>query len=223
MAGAISDARVKLEAHAKQAERRGSELSDALRENARTMAELDAIFTSAPVGFAFHDRDLRYVRVNERLATAMGHTPDEIIGRRPSEVLPGIGADIEEGLSRALATDQAVLEVLASGQYLLGKTVDDLESDFCRYLGTSSAIGVSSGTEALLLALGALGIGPGDEVITSAFSFIASATCIARCGARPVFVDIDPETYQMDADGLAAAITPRTRAIIAGWPVFVSQ
>ncbi len=112
-------------------------------------------------------------------------------------------------------TEHAVLEVLSSGQYILGKTVDDLESDFCRYLGTTNAVGVSSGTEALLLALGALDIGPGDEVITTAFSFIASATCIARCGARPVFVDIDPETYQMDVDGLAAAITPRTRAIIA--------
>ena len=111
MAGAISDARVKLESHAQQAEQRGSELADALRENARTMAELDAVLTSAPVGFAFHDRDLRYVRVNERLATALGHTPAEIIGRRPSDVLPGIGADIEEGLSRALATDQAVLDL----------------------------------------------------------------------------------------------------------------
>jgi two-component system cell cycle sensor histidine kinase/response regulator CckA len=111
MAGAVSDARVKLQAHAEQAEQRGSALADALRENARTMAELDAVLTSAPVGFAFHDRDLRYVRVNERLAAALGHTPAEIIGRRPSEVLPGIGADIEEGLSRALATDQAVLDL----------------------------------------------------------------------------------------------------------------
>ena len=115
MAGAISDARGKLQAHAEQAEQRGSELAEALRENARTMAELDAVLTSAPVGFAFHDRDLRYVRVNERLATALGHAPSEIIGRRPSDVLPGIGADIEEGLSRALATDQAVLDLELGG------------------------------------------------------------------------------------------------------------
>ena len=111
MADAVSDARLKLQTHAKQAEQRGSELADALRENARTMAELDAVLTSAPVGFAFHDRDLRYIRVNDRLAAAMGHTPAELIGKRPSDVLPGIGADIEEGLSRALATDQAVLDL----------------------------------------------------------------------------------------------------------------
>jgi signal transduction histidine kinase/CheY-like chemotaxis protein len=115
MATAISDARGKLQSHAEEAERRGSELAVALRENARTMAELDAVLTSAPVGFAFHDRDLRYVRVNERLAAAIGHPPDEIIGRRPSEVLPGIGADIEEGLSRALATEEAVLDLELGG------------------------------------------------------------------------------------------------------------
>jgi signal transduction histidine kinase/ActR/RegA family two-component response regulator len=79
------------------------------------MAELDAVLTSAPVGFAFHDRELRYVRVNDRLATAIGRAPSEIIGRRPSDVLPGIGVEIEEGLSRALATDQAVLDLELAG------------------------------------------------------------------------------------------------------------
>ena len=111
MADAIADARVKLQAHAEDVEQRGTALADALRENARTMAELDAVLTSAPVGFAFHDRDLRYVRVNDRLASAIGRPPAEIIGKRPSEVLPGIGADIEEGLSQALATDTAVLDL----------------------------------------------------------------------------------------------------------------
>ena len=115
MADAIADARVKLQAHAQDVEQRGTALADALRENARTMAELDAVLSSAPVGFAFHDRDLRYVRVNERLAAAIGRPPSEIIGKRPSEVLPGIGADIEEGLSRALATDQAVLDLELAG------------------------------------------------------------------------------------------------------------
>ena len=108
-----------------------------------------------------------------------------------------------------------MLDVLESGQYILGPAVEKLEADFCRYLDTTHAIGVSSGTEALLLALGALNVGPGDEVVTTAYSFIASGTCIARCGARPVFADIDPDTYQMDPASLAAAITPRTRAIIA--------
>jgi two-component system, cell cycle sensor histidine kinase and response regulator CckA len=115
MATSIADARVKLEDHAKQSEERNTALADALRENARTMAELDAVLSSAPVGFAFHDRELRYVRVNERLATAIGRTPSEIIGRRPSDVLPGIGVEIEEGLSRALATDQAVLDLELAG------------------------------------------------------------------------------------------------------------
>jgi signal transduction histidine kinase/CheY-like chemotaxis protein len=115
MAEAIADARVKLQAHAKDVEQRGTALADALRENARTMAELDAVLTSAPVGFAFHDRDLRYVRVNDRLAAAIGRPPAEIIGKRPSELLPGIGAEIEEGLSRALATDMAVLDLELAG------------------------------------------------------------------------------------------------------------
>ena len=115
MAEAIADARVKLQAHTEDIEQRRIELTDALRENAQTMAELDAVLTSAPVGFAFHDRDLRYVRVNDRLASAMGRSPSEIVGRRPSELLPGIGAEIEEGLSRALATEQAVLDLELAG------------------------------------------------------------------------------------------------------------
>ncbi len=135
----------------------------------------------------------------------------------PIAELPGIPINDPTRVYAELQaeTERAVLDVLASGQYILGKTVEDLETDFCSYLGTTNAVGVSSGTEALLLALGALDVGPGDEVVTSAFSFIASGTCIARSGARPVFVDIDPDTYQMDPGGLAAAITPRTRAIIA--------
>jgi len=115
MADAIGDARVKLQAHAQDVEQHGTALADALRENARTMAELDAVLSSAPVGFAFHDRDLRYVRVNDRLAAAIGRPPSEIVGRRPSDVLPGIGAEIEEGLSRALATDQPVLDLELAG------------------------------------------------------------------------------------------------------------
>ena len=113
------------------------------------------------------------------------------------------------------ATDRAVLDVLASGQYALGEQVSAFEAEVAEYLGTPHAIGVASGTEALLLALSALDVGPGDEVVTTAYSFIASATCIARLGATPVFVDIDPDTYQMDPAGLARAITPRTRAVIA--------
>ncbi len=112
-------------------------------------------------------------------------------------------------------TETAVLEVLASGRYALGPRVEEFEAAACDYLGSAHAFGVSSGTEALLTALQALDVRPGDEVITTAFTFIASATCVARLGVRPVFVDIDPVTYQMAPDALAAAITPRTRAIIA--------
>jgi signal transduction histidine kinase/CheY-like chemotaxis protein len=106
---------VKLQLHAQDLETQRVELDEAFRENAHTMAELDSVWSSAPVGFAFHDRDLRYVRVNDRLASAMGRKPTEIIGRRPTDLLPGIGVDIEEGLSRALATEQAVLDLELAG------------------------------------------------------------------------------------------------------------
>ncbi|HEX6314290.1 MAG TPA: ATP-binding protein, partial [Gemmatimonadaceae bacterium] len=115
MADAVGEARAKLEAHARQEEERGTALADALRENARTMAELDAVLSSAPVGFAFHDRELRYVRVNERLAATLGRQPADIIGRRPTELLPVLGAEIEEGLSRALATGEPVLDLELAG------------------------------------------------------------------------------------------------------------
>ncbi len=112
-------------------------------------------------------------------------------------------------------TERAVLDVLESGHYALSDVVTRFEENASAYLGTTRALGVSSGTESLLVALSSLGVGPGDEVITTAFSFIASATSVARVGARPVFVDIDPDTYQMDTAGFAAAVTDRTRAVIA--------
>jgi dTDP-4-amino-4,6-dideoxygalactose transaminase len=111
-------------------------------------------------------------------------------------------------------TERAVLEVLASGDYILGRQAGAFESEAAGYLGVKHAVGVSSGTEALLLALQSLDIGPGDEVVTTCYTFIATATVVARLGARPVFVDIDPETYQMDAGGLARALSPTTRAVM---------
>ena len=104
--------------------------------------------------------------------------------------------------------------VLRSGQFILGPEVDDLESKIAAMLGVRHGIGVSSGTDAILLALMALGIGPGDEVICPTFTFFATAGCVARVGARPVFVDSCPSCFNLRADDVARKITPKTKAII---------
>lgn len=110
--------------------------------------------------------------------------------------------------------DEAVLEVFASGNYILGPAVSRFEAAIADYCQVKHAIGVANGTDALLLTLDALGIGPGDEVITSPFTFFASAEVISQAGANPVFVDIRPDSYNLDTAKLEAAITPRTKAII---------
>jgi len=108
----------------------------------------------------------------------------------------------------------AVQRVLESQQLILGPEVAAFEKEIAEILGSLHAISCASGSDALLLALMAYGIGPGDEVITTPFTFVATAGSIARLGARPVFVDIDPLTYNMDAKQIESAITPRTRGII---------
>lgn len=104
--------------------------------------------------------------------------------------------------------------VLASGRFVLGAQGADFEREAADYLGVAHAVGCGSGTDALLLSLRALGIGAGDEVVTSPFTFFATAEAIAHTGARPVFVDIDPHTFNLDPAQVAAAIGPATRAIL---------
>jgi dTDP-4-amino-4,6-dideoxygalactose transaminase len=108
----------------------------------------------------------------------------------------------------------AITRVCDSQRFILGPEVDALEHELTRSLDVPHAIAVSSGTDALLVALMALGVGPGDEVITSTYSFFATAGCIARLGARPVLVDIDPVTYDLAPEAVRRAVTPRTRAIM---------
>src|SRR5580765_3871604 len=108
----------------------------------------------------------------------------------------------------------AIGRVLESTQFVLGPEVAGFEQEFAAYSGAAHGIAVNSGTSALHLALLAAGVGPGDEVITIPFTFVATVQAIRYTGARPVFVDIDPKTFTMDPAGLEAAITPRTKAIV---------
>lgn len=110
--------------------------------------------------------------------------------------------------------DAGIQRVLDHGRYILGPEVGEVESRLAAYVGTKHCVGVSSGTDALLVALMALDIGAGDEVITTPFTFIATGEMIALLGAKPIFVDIDPRTYNIDSTLIEAAITSKTRAIM---------
>jgi len=130
----------------------------------------------------------------------MSQIPFIDLNRQQQRILP----DIERRMAA----------VLKHGQYILGPEIAELESKLAAYVGVKHCVTVSSGTDALLIALMAIGIKPGDEVITTPFTFIATGEVIALLGATPVFVDIDPRTYNIDPSLIEAAITPRTRAIM---------
>jgi len=121
-----------------------------------------------------------------------------------ARVHAGIEADIEA----------ALVQTFRSGRYILGPEVTAFEKEIAAWLGVPYAVGVSSGTDALVAALQALGVGPGDEVITTPFTFIATADAVLRLGGVPRFVDVDPQTLLLDPNLVAAAVTDRTRGII---------
>ena len=120
-----------------------------------------------------------------------------------------------------------VIEVLRSGRYIGGAAVNEFESQFANYIGTKYSVSCNSGTDALYMALRALEIGAGDEVITTPFTFISTTEVIVRVGAKPVFVDIDPKTFNFDLERVTSAITEKTKAIIAvhlfGQPIQMNE
>ena len=109
---------------------------------------------------------------------------------------------------------ETITRVMKSGRYIGGPELTGLEEEIAEFCTTPHAVGCASGTDALILSLRALRIGPGDEVVTPSYSFFASASCIHLVGAKPVFCDIQPDTYNLDPELLEAAITPRTKAVI---------
>jgi dTDP-4-amino-4,6-dideoxygalactose transaminase len=111
--------------------------------------------------------------------------------------------------------DAAIARVVDSGRFILGPEVASFENEWAAYCGAAHAIGVANGTDALTIALRAMGVGPGDEVVVPSFTFYASAEAIPPTGATPIFCDVDPETFCVTAETVRAALTPRTKAVVA--------
>jgi dTDP-4-amino-4,6-dideoxygalactose transaminase/acetyltransferase-like isoleucine patch superfamily enzyme len=153
--------------------------------------------------------DTRCVPVSEGPAAEVPPAP----GTAPLDGVPFL--DLEAQNRPLFGAYRGAFErVLASGQFIMGPEVEAFEAELRQALGYKHALSVSSGTDALLLALMALDIGPGDEVITTPFSFFATAGCVARVGARPVFVDIESSSFNLDPSQVERAITPRTKAVL---------
>src|SRR5215211_2437813 len=110
---------------------------------------------------------------------------------------------------------EALTRVLESGRYILGPEVDAFELEFSRYLGARHVVGVANGTDAITIALRALGVAPGDEVVVPSFTFYASVEAVVNAGAKPVFCDVDPDTFCVTEETVKRALTPRTRAVMA--------
>jgi len=138
----------------------------------------------------------------------------ELVNTKDSVKIPIFSLKKQHETLKGTLTD-AFQRVMASGCFVLGPEVEALEKEFGSFLGSKYAVGVSSGSDALLLALQSLGIGPGDEVIVPAYTFFASAGSVSRLGARPVFVDNAPCCYNLNISSVASAITPKTKAIMA--------
>ena len=111
--------------------------------------------------------------------------------------------------------DAAIADVVAARRFILGPQVAAFEQEFARHCGARHAVGVANGTDALTIALRALGVGPGDDVVVPSFTFYATAEAVPPTGARPVFCDVDPDTYCVSAETVAAALTPATKAVVA--------
>ena len=135
--------------------------------------------------------------------------------QKQKEILQVPLLDIPASYEQILAdVEKKISEVIRSGRFILGPVVEELEARIADYCGTKYAVGVSSGTDALLVSLMAAGVGEGDEVITTPFTFFATAGSIARVGAHPVFVDIEPETFNIDPKQIENKITGKTRALM---------
>src|SRR5687768_8942698 len=137
-----------------------------------------------------------------------------VFGAVPISLMKVPLLDLKEQNSRLRPEIEAALgRVLDTNAFILGGEVAELERELAEYCGTKYAIGCASGSDALLLAMMALDVGPGDEVVTTPYSFFATVSAIARLGARPVFVDIDPDTCNLSVEQVAAKITSRTKAV----------
>ncbi|WP_303650001.1 DegT/DnrJ/EryC1/StrS family aminotransferase [Desulfobotulus pelophilus] len=176
-------------------------------EDRQLICSLDR-FTKGSIALITRDQGL-LSRGDSRILT-----PDAYIDQsKEGQSIPFIDLAAQQRSIRP-AIEKNIHKVLAHGQYIMGPEIKELEERLAAYAGTKHAIGVASGTDALQIALMALGIGAGDEVITTPFSFIATAEIIALLGAKPIFVDVCPKTYNMNPDFIEAAITPKTKAIM---------